>query len=599
LATKKNRLDAKSGQKVPLVMTGFTPPLRYKKGKPQKRKQGSHRHHGGPALNTIFTIRQSFLSEDPESLYDEQTVASWTPRLQMAVMSVDRASGAARPLSAAEVEMARRKPSWLPHYFANPMQDLDYIVIEQIKRNTIVGALMDALTKFILGDGFKPELELIEPSGDDEADGKVIEKNQEIIKDLLEIDRQVSKTDVTGIDVSFKEKIAALITCMNTFNRAALVFGYSESSMEINGRTYKEIPTSVKFAHARDLGMIEADPDTWRLKSVQWRNAFYMVPAKDMIYLWNPMVSGSTRGSWLYGDSMVLPMLDSARTIRKNIGVNFPAMAEVSWAGSAILWVRPRGTTESQKEQEYGDIVSKFVRGAPNVLLENPEDTKVDNLDFNPRVKEFTEMTEMLVKYCLACGGLPHSLFFDEAASNRATMLGKIQLAISVTINPMRSWIGRMIADQWYQRNFKLICEQSGRQELLKKFRVKMVFSDLHIEEWSDRIEAVNKVDQRKPLNDKDYGELAGIENYDQKVVPDAQVIPGGKKGFQFDSGDGKGFRIENTEDKAKDIPQKRRPEALEASVKEPPSNDDVIAGLKIMNMKKQGEILDKIREQV
>jgi len=68
----------------------------------------------------------------------------------------------------------------------------------------------------------------------------------------------------------------------------------------VNGRVYKEIPSSMKFAHPRDLGIIEVDPETWRLKSVQWRNAYYMVQAKDMIYLWNPLVSAKTRNSTFY-----------------------------------------------------------------------------------------------------------------------------------------------------------------------------------------------------------------------------------------------------------------------------------------------------------
>jgi len=34
-------------------------------------------------------------------------------------------------------------------------------------------------------------------------------------------------------------------------------------------------------------------------------------------------------------------------------------------------------------------------------------------------------------------------MFYDEFQSNRTTMIGKIQLAISAVINPAREWIGR------------------------------------------------------------------------------------------------------------------------------------------------------------
>lgn len=82
---------------------------------------------------------------------------------------------------------------------------------------------------------------------------------------------------------SLREKISALITVKNGFNRGALIFGY-DKPVKVRGKVYKEIPSSMKFAHPRDLGIIEADPVTWRLKAVQWRNAFYIVPAKDMIH---------------------------------------------------------------------------------------------------------------------------------------------------------------------------------------------------------------------------------------------------------------------------------------------------------------------------
>lgn len=558
-----SRLDSSSSQKVPLIASGFIP-YRFKEPKKVQRKARakvtkSHRHHGGPVMQTIYTIKHSLLSPAPDRLYDDETVASWQPHMQLAVMSTNRQSGEARPLTAAEVQTRRQSPRWLPMYFANPMQDLDYLTIEQIKRTTITGPLIDSLTKFIVGKDFGPELELIEPSGNKEQDRAEIEKHQDIINDLKTLDELVSKTDGLTIDVHFKDKVAAAITNMNTFNRCALVFGYPENgTVEINGRKYKGLPNSIKVAHPRDLGMVKVNPETWRLESVQWRNAYYMIPARDMIYLWNPLISATTHNSWLYGDSLVLPMLDAARTIRKNIAVNFPAMGEVAWAGSAIEFIKPKGQTPADKEQEYSDIVNNFVRGTINVQLEDPQEVKVERLDFNPQVDKFMHLTEFLVKYCVADVGLPHSLFFDEDSSNRSTMLGKIQMAISVTINPFREIPGRALAEQWYGRWFKLICEQSGRQELLKKFRVKTVWSDLHIEEWGDRIDAVNKVDQRKQLTDEAYGELAGIENYPQKTEPDAEVTPGGKGNqFEFDDGNGGGFEVK---EKGKSGSSGRRP---------------------------------------
>ena len=149
----------------------------------------------------------------------------------------------------------------------------------------------------MVGTGFKPELELINPDKDEDINEKLIEQNQEIISTLIGIDNQLLRDEDRDLDVSFADKIAALITITNMFNRGALIFGY-DKPIKVNGKIYKDIPSSLKFAHPRDLGIIQVNPATWRLQSVQWRNAYYMVPTKDMIYIWNPWVSAKTRNSY-------------------------------------------------------------------------------------------------------------------------------------------------------------------------------------------------------------------------------------------------------------------------------------------------------------
>ena len=107
-------------------------------------------------------------------------------------------------------------------------------------------------------------------------------------------------------------------------------------------------------------------------------------------------------------------------------------MSEATWSGLFLMAIRPQGQTVTAKEAEYQQIVKNMVRGGPNVILENPDDVKFQNVDFNPKVKEFQELTEAMLRYAVACTGMPHSMFYDESTSNRATMIGKIQLAFSV-----------------------------------------------------------------------------------------------------------------------------------------------------------------------
>jgi len=514
---KKFQYKERSNQKTPLTTNGFEPYVKTVENGEIKYRPS---HACGPIIKSTQTIKTSILN--PEMTYDAETIQNWTPHLALSVFDKD----VNRALTAAEITSKQESQRYVPHYFLNPMQDLDYLVLEALSRFTFGGALMDGLTKFLVGTGFKPELELINPSNDEDKDAKEIAAGSDIISTLVQIDDQLNQNDENFIDASFIDKISALITAKNIYNRAALMFSY-DKPVSVNGIKYKEIPSSLKFAHPRDLGIIDADPGTWALKSVQWRNAFYMVPAKDMIYLWNPLISAKTRNSWLYGDSMMMPMIDALRVVRKNIGVNFQAMAEATWSGIPLIFVKPQGQTPSDKQAEYQAIANGLVRGGPNIILENPMETRVDNIDFNPKVNEFVGLTEFLLKYCVAATGLPHSMFYDEAASNRATLLGKIQLATSTVINPIRNMDGRSISLQWYQRWFRLIYKDK-KPEMLKKYRIKMAFSDLNIAEWFDKVDAANEVDSRKTLTDEAYGALAGISNYQNKVLKGATVNPGG-----------------------------------------------------------------------
>lgn len=544
--TKKFSMKSKSTKSTkqsstPLTTDGFTEyvskevEIKTPLGTKKETKIG---HAAGPIPNDWSKISKASLN--PEIEYSENIINNWEPHMNLSLASPDNGQA----LSAAEVDGMRNDRSFVMNYFVNPMQDLDYLVIQALMRSTFIGPLLENITKFEVGTGFKPELELINPDKDEEKNAKEIESNQEIIDNLIGIDNQLNRDDDRDLDASFIEKISALITVKNGFNRGALIFGY-DKPVKVNGKIYKEIPSSMKFAHPRDLGIIEADPETWRLKSVQWRNAYYMVPAKDMIYLWNPLITAKTRNAWLYGDSMCTPMLDAARVIRKNIGVNFNAMAEATWSGLFLMAIKPDGQSIQEKQEEYSQVVRNMVRGGPNVLLEDPDNVKFQNVDFNPKVKEFQDLTEAMLRYCVATTGLPQSMFYDESQSNRATMIGKIQLARDTVINPMREVDGRMICQQWYQRWFRLIYKD--KPDIIEKFRIKIVFEDLRIEEWFDKVEAVNAIESRKELTDKSYGELVGLQNYENKVDPDAETHPGGVDNNSMDMGNGDKLTMKKT----------------------------------------------------
>ncbi len=529
-------------QQAPLTTRGFEGKVDVVVDEKSGDKKIKVSHAAGPLFSNQIRVQSSVMGYDAP--YDKELVENWDPNMFLSVM--DDNTGHA--LSAAQINSRRSEKNWIPTYFANPMQELDYITFEALSRSTIGGSIFQSIVKFLVGTGFRPELELINPSDDSVENQKEIDANKEVIQNLALIDKQLTIDSKGHLDVSFIEKISAIILNTLIFNRSALIFGY-EKPIEINGKMYPDIPSSIKFAHARDLGIIKVSPGTHRLEAVQWINAFDMIPVTEMIYLWNPLVSSKTRNSWFYGDSMMLPMIDALRVIRKNIGVNFLAMAETSYAGRGVLSIAPQGNTEQEKIDEYTQITKNMsVPATTHLLMEDPDNTRFDNIDYQAKVKEFAELNESLIKYCVATTGMPHSMFYDESASNRATMIGKIQLAIATVISPMREWIGRTISDQWYDRWFRLIYKDD--ESLLKKFRIKMVFDDLPITEWFDNVEAALELDSRKQLKDSKFGEIVGLSNYPDMVDTNAETIPGGNSKNSMDLGGGKKLSIKDSKEK-------------------------------------------------
>ena len=173
----------------------------------------------------------------------------------------------------------------------------------------------------------------------------------------------------------------------------------------------------------------------------------------------------------------------------------------------------------------YEQIRDSLHRGTVNFLMEDPDDVSVNDVHFDPKIKEFMELNDFLIKYCIASIGLPNSMFFDEASSNRSTLLGKIQLATSTVIEPTRQVLARQLNQQWYMRWFRLLFKDDKAWGVV---RPKMTFDDLHIDQWFDKISAVNEIDARHQLLDKPYGELAGIPDYPNRIDPDEETVAGG-----------------------------------------------------------------------
>ena len=260
---------------------------------------------------------------------------------------------------------------------------------------------------------------------------------------------------------------------------------------------------------------------------------------KDMIYLWNPVSSAKAHNSWYYGTSMLAPLISSSKLMRGLLSETFPAITKAAWAGLFVMFAKNEGSTPESKQQEYEALTNGIIPGTPSVVIMDPNDAKVENIDYDAKITELLELLEGAAKMMISCLGLPQVAFFDESAANRSTMVGKIQLVLRTVIEPLRDWIGEELKKQWYEPNYRYL--YADQPELLSQLQIKISWADLHISEWTDSIDGALELDSRKQLKDSKFGDLLGMPDYPTMTDPDAETVPGGTGagggGSRFDGG--------------------------------------------------------------
>jgi len=484
------------------------------------------RIYAGPLKKEDKLIADLLPGMDPGALPDEYRKIvedQWMPSPQLSVFDQQEK----KPLTAQEADEKRHaNQRWMPQYFQNPLQSYDYIVYESLVKNSLLGPVMRTLIKFVMGTGFRPELELKIPTNDEEADAELIDKNEEIISRLLQVDRAVTeKGGVDGIDISFKIKITNMIQNMLIFNRSCAVFVYdNDNPIEIDGKPFPMIPVNLVDFHPRDIGLVKISPESHKMVSVQINQISGFVNTDEMIYLWNSEYAAPIWNSKYYGGSMMMPMIDAARVVRSTISSIFPAISENMVGGLYHIFIEPQGGTEAQKKAEYESITEATEFGTSNLFMISPERVKYENVNFDPKITELIEMFNTLVKYVLANANVPQIGFFDEAAANHATAVEKIQLTISTVINPMREWIGDEIARQWYNRIFEKLYH--GNKKLLNTFRIKVAFDDMQVETLKERAEGLEILERRAPLTHEKAAEILQIDGYEDSIDTDRETVP-------------------------------------------------------------------------
>lgn len=536
MATKKNTSKQNTSVPQPNLY-----PLSSKK--PEKRKSVYH------AVGVLKTEQES------KTPYHEGVYTSFSPeqiRTHIPQYNVVPYSGGInpKPYSAAQIQSFKQRSknnSFFPKFFMNPYQDLDYMVLQDIYANSIAGRIIDRLLELLFGNGIKPVLKLRNPNeiGDEQAQQKEIENNQKIIDDLIAVDDALGDPDDAldpYLDTDINTKFLGLIKNAFVFGRSMIVKEFLKPVKLVDGRTFSGIPNVLKVVHSRDMGLVEIDQESWKLKSVQIRFTSQNVIPSQMIYIEHG-ANNPVYNALHYGFSAMQSMIGASRSLKQMIEIDFPTITKHLWAGIGFMFIKPEGTTDSEKDNELARINAVVRAGRLNELMIDPNDTRVDFQDFNPKINELVQLADFLIRYNIAETGMPQAIFAQEKDSNRATLIGKIRFFMDSVVKNHQKWICQELAKQWYMPNFRAM--YGSDSEIYKKFKIDCQFEPLKIEAFDDAADAVIKINKEFPLTDEAAGNLLGIDNFKSMRDPDINRPDPNKRGFGFKDDNGKEFNLE------------------------------------------------------
>ena len=547
MASKKKRVSIKkkadSSIKTRLPQPKSTYPLSPERKEPPTKKQAPFHAVG---VMQYDDEKMTDYSTGMYSDFTEEQIRTHVPNYNV----VPYSHGAdPKPLSANQIKSYKarsKKKVFFPKFFMNPYQDLDYIVLQDIYANSMGGRIIDRKEELKFGQGITPVLKLRNPNeaGDEDAQKELLEKGQYIIDKLIMIDQALGDPDDAldpFLDTDVNTKFQALSKNASVYGRSMIIKEFTKKLVLPDGTSYPGIPNILKVVATRDMGWVEIDQESWKLKSVQIRFTGEQVVPQQMIY----MEHGSNNpvyNALHYGFSEMQSMIGASRSLRQMIEVDFPTISKHVWAGMGFLFIEPEGTTPAEKQAELNNINAVAKVGRLNNLMISPDKTRLDQMEFSPKIKELVELADFLIRHNIAQTGMPQALFAQEQDSNRSTLVQKVRFFMDGVIKNQQKDDGQQIGKQWYMPNFKAVYKTDSEE--FKLYKVEAEFKPLKLEAFDDSVEAVAKLNEQVPLTTKAIGELLGIDNFETMVDPDMDRPDPNKQGFGFMDSEGKDIKM-------------------------------------------------------
>jgi len=386
--------------------------------------------------------------------------------------------------------------SFTPQFFNNQYNDTDYDTFEDQWANTVAGTAIDTKVEFTIGEGVRPKFNLKDKSLKGDAKQRVLDKYDEHIEALVEIDEKPH--------IRLNDHIDDL-------QRNALVFGRSCLAFEPDWRNI----TALKPIHPRDLGRVFVHQLDWSLSSVHAFQKRELIKSEDMIYLVN-FENSPRRRSMHYGFSDIQRVVGQSQAMRRIMEFDVVEIVQSLWAKWALLTVDQEGMTEGEKKTDLGIIRDGLKAGAFNIINAKKDEINFFPLDASANTGDLMSIADKMEKMIIGNFKVPAPLLGREEEANMATLLGKIRLFIAGPIKQQRRWLEKTLKRQWYERNLQTLSEG---KTILEHAVLEVEFQPIIIESWIDNIDALNTLKSVVPgIPDEEILKLAHLEDLTDKI---------------------------------------------------------------------------------
>ena len=267
------------------------------------------------------------------------------------------------------------------------------------------------------------------------------------------------------------------------------------------------------------MGMVEIDELTWKLGGMYVHADRAYVPAVQMLYIvnqyQNPMI-----GSFLYGRSKLQPAIDPIRLLRRIFARNYQQFIRNSYSGMGMFIFDSTQYPEDVRKKIRTSILNSWKAGEVGVIdYANIKDFEWKEMKISVDIDKLQALQEQLIKVVIVVTGIPSSLIFDEAAANRATLVGRIVSFINNQITTLRTNITQQISAQWYNRVFRTVYEKD--EDILEKFYIDCEFEEMELETKLEKVARLLQETQINPYTNEYLGEELGDKDYLEHIDED------------------------------------------------------------------------------